>query len=264
VWTATPTASPAPTRTPLPSASPRPSRTPPGPGAWGPSVIGLSVEGRPLEVYQFGAGPSRRLIIAGIHGGYEWNTIALAEALIRHLTAQPERVPPEVALFVLRALNPDGEARGSGEAGRYNAHRVDINRNFPVNWKYDFRRTGCRDQTPGDAGPRAVSEPETRALMEFVWANNISALISYHSAALGIFAGGQPPLEASLSLAAAVDRVSTYPYPARDTGCEYTGQLVDWAAALGVAALDVELHTHTATDFAENLRILDAFLAWQP
>ena len=36
----------------------------------------------PLEVYRFGTGPDVRVMIAGIHGGYEWNTVALADALI--------------------------------------------------------------------------------------------------------------------------------------------------------------------------------------
>jgi predicted deacylase len=259
-WTATPRPSPVPNRTTAPGGGLLPTA---GPRTWGPLVIGQSVEGRPLEVYRFGTGPRRRLLIAGIHGGYEWNTTALADEIIAHLSAQPDEVPAPVTLYVLRALNPDGAARGRGEDGRYNAHRVDLNRNFPVNWKYDFQRTGCRDQSPGDAGPRAASEPETRALMQFVLANPPEALISYHSAALGIFAGGQPPAEASLRLAETVDAASSYAYPPVATGCEYTGQLIDWAAAQGIAAIDLELHTHGSAEFADNRPVLAALLAWE-
>src|SRR5687768_9462220 len=40
-------------------------------------VIGFSVSRRPIEVYQFGQGEKQKMIVAGIHGGYEWNTIVL-------------------------------------------------------------------------------------------------------------------------------------------------------------------------------------------
>ena len=99
--------------------------------------------------------------------------------------------------------------------------------------------------------------------MQFLLENQVDAVISYHSAALGIFAGGQPPEAASISLAEAVAEVSDYPYPALDFGCVYTGQLIDWASEQGLAALDVELTSHTDTDFEQNLRILDVFLNWR-
>ncbi len=56
-------------------------------------VIGYSVSGRPLEVYTFGNGEKQRMIVAGIHGGYEWNTIALADELITHINDNPEYHP---------------------------------------------------------------------------------------------------------------------------------------------------------------------------
>src|SRR5262245_57909763 len=38
-------------------------------------VMGYSMEGRPLKIYKFGNGEHERMIVAGIHGGDEWNTI---------------------------------------------------------------------------------------------------------------------------------------------------------------------------------------------
>src|ERR671925_188925 len=43
-----------------------------------PERIGYSTQGKPIEVYTFGDGEHERMIVAGIHGGNEWNTIALA------------------------------------------------------------------------------------------------------------------------------------------------------------------------------------------
>jgi predicted deacylase len=230
----------------------------------GPRVIGQSVEGRPLEVFIFGHGPVHRMIVAGIHGGYEWNTIALAYELKDHLAEHPELVPPEISLFLLPALNPDGEARSHSYAGRANANGVDLNRNWPAHWKADWSRVGCWNYLPIGAGPQPVSEPEVMALMRFILEQRISALISYHSAALGIFAGGRPSSQASLSLAEAIAEVSPYPYPPLDSGCEYTGQFADWAAENGIAAVDVELTNHQDTDLEVNLRVLQTFLGWKP
>ena len=226
-------------------------------------IIGYSVAERPLEVYHFGDGLENRFIVAGIHGGYEWNTIALADELIAYLTENPEFIPDEITLYILRSANPDGEAREFGSDGRANENGVDINRNFPSNWVPEWNRLGCWNYRPITAGKHPGSEPEAGAIMRFVLSNQIRALISYHSAALGIFAGGQPPGPASIDLAQTLAAVSPYHYPPPyDTGCEYTGQLADWAVLHNIPAVDVELTNHYDTDFQINLRILEAFLGW--
>ena len=227
------------------------------------AIIGLSTSGRPLEVYTFGQGQRERMIVAGIHGGYEWNTIALADELITYLDAHPEAIPSDLTLYILRNLNPDGEARGHGRDARANDHGVDLNRNFPANWQADWDRLGCWTDPPVTGGDSPASESETRALMKFIESRNIEALISYHSAALGIFPGGVPWEKDSKRLAKALAAVSGYPYPPLDTGCLYTGTLADYAVELGAAAVDMELSNHRDTDFEINLRVLDMFLNWK-
>jgi predicted deacylase len=261
-----------PTRTVTPSPTRKPTITPyvyitdtPTPPPWmqGPLVIGYSVSGRPLELYRFGDGPTGRMIVAGIHGGNEWNTIALADELIAHLRDHPEAVPENVTLYILRDLNPDGEARGHDATGRTNDHGVDLNRNFPTNWQAAWDDDGCWTILPVTAGAYAGSEPETVALMLFIQQHKINAIISYHSAALGIFPGGIPPDKYSVRLARALADVSNYPYPPLDTGCEYTGNLADWASSKNIAAVDLELTNHRDTDLAQNLKVLEAFLNWK-
>jgi predicted deacylase len=204
------------------------------------------------------------MIVAGIHGGYEWNTIALAHNLVNYLQNNPDFIPPGMRLYILVALNPDGEARSHGYGGRANENGVDINRNFPEFWQPDWNRKGCWDVLPITAGPEPASEPETQALMRFIQSHPLDAFISYHSAALGIFPGGRPPDTKSVSLAEAIAAVSTYPYPPIDGGCEFTGQLVDWTSSLGIASVDIELTNHEDLDFEMNLEILRMFLAWEP
>ena len=247
---------------PTPTSTPSPVPHSPTPTLPQPQVIGYSVAGRPLEVYQFGSGPTQKMIIAGIHGGYEWNTIALADELIGYLESHPEVIPPDQTLYFLRAFNPDGYERSRGFGGRANDNNVDLNRNFPSNWQPDWPRAGCWDYIPIEGGSSAASEPETQALMAFIDTHDITAFISYHSAALGIFPGGQPPDAGSLSLAESLAEVSDYPYPPIDAGCVFTGQLVDWVSDQGIPGVDIELTNHQDTDFEINLAILSVFLDW--
>ncbi|HEY47479.1 MAG TPA: hypothetical protein G4O14_11935 [Anaerolineae bacterium] len=266
IVTGQPTSPAPPSETPtvIPTPNPGPISTETQtPFSLGPMIIGYSVEGRPLEVYQFGSGPIKRMIIAGIHGGYEWNTIALADQLITILPGRTDLVPQDVTLYILRSLNPDGDHRARGIYGRTNENEVDLNRNWPAYWQAEWPLPGCWNLLPTTAGPSPASEPETQALMQFLLSQHVDALINYHSAALGIFPGGQPPDPASLSLAETIAGVSDYPYPPVDTGCQYTGQLIDWASLNGIAAIDIELSTHSSTDLRQNLRILTAFLIWR-
>src|SRR5829696_4704340 len=88
----------------LPTLTPNPFYTPPvfetstpfvlarGPR---PAVIGFSLAGRPIEAYTFGVGEREYLIVAGIHGGYEGNTIALANELITYINQYPDAVPTD-------------------------------------------------------------------------------------------------------------------------------------------------------------------------
>ena len=249
------------TITPIPST---PTTIPysPTPENPQPEVIGISVAGRPLQVYKFGNGPIEKMVVAGIHGGYEWNTIVLADELIEYLESHPEIVSQEQTLYLLRAFNPDGYARSTGFGGRANENNVDLNRNFPSYWQAEWPRVGCWDYIPITGGTAPASEPETRALMAFIKAHDFQAFISYHSAALGIFPGGQPLDPGSLSLAESIAAVSDYPYPPIEAGCAYTGQLIDWVSDQGIPAVDIELTNHQDSDFAENLAILSVFLDW--
>ncbi|MDK1029540.1 MAG: M14 family metallopeptidase [Anaerolineae bacterium] len=255
----------------LPSVTPNPLTTPivartntpfvlkQGPR---PIIIGYSVSGRPLEVYTFGQGERQVMIASGMHGGYERNTIALADELIIYVNDHPEIIPSDAKLFILRNINPDGDARAHSIYGRVNDHGVDLNRNFPENWEKNWDRDGCWNYLPTTGGPVAGSEPETRAVVNFLQSQSVEALISYHSAALGVFPGGEPWEAKSIKLAKALAKVTNYPYPPIDTGCFYTGTLADYAVSLGTTAVDMELRNHRDTDFSQNLKALKVLLDW--
>jgi hypothetical protein len=229
-----------------------------------PTIVGYSVEGRAIEAYTFGTGDDERMIVAGIHGGDEWNTVTLANQLVTYLNQNPDEVPDNVTLYILPNLNPDGERRAHNKYGRLNQNGVDLNRNFPVNWKQDWDRSGCWNALPSSGGTEPGSEPETQALMDFIRSHKPRALISYHSAALGVFPGGLPWDDASTRLAQAVAGVSSYSFPPLDTGCTYSGTLADYAVSAGIAAVDLELTNHFDSDFDQNLEVLKVLLGFVP
>jgi protein MpaA len=114
-------------------------------------VFGRSVDGRPLVVLTRGAAHAAvRILVVGCIHGNERAGIAIADALARL------RAPARATLSIIPDLNPDGVAAHT----RRNAHGVDLNRNFP----YDWRPLGG----VFDSGPHALSEPESSAAARFV------------------------------------------------------------------------------------------------
>lgn len=113
--------------------------------ASGPVQLGRSESGRPIVVVRAGDPQATRVLVFGCIHGNEGAGIALARAL--------ERVRAGADLWIVPNLNPDGYARGT----RQNARGVDLNRNWPAQW-----RVGGRPWDVYYGGPRPFSERETR------------------------------------------------------------------------------------------------------
>lgn len=129
-------------------------------------VVGKSVDGRPIVAWTVGSNQAhRKILVVGVIHGTELAGLAITSAL------RGTRVPKGVQLWVVPKINPDGAAAGT----RQNAHGVDLNRNFPYRWQ----PTG--DQT-FYSGPRAASEPETRATIALVRRIHPAVSIWYHQA----------------------------------------------------------------------------------
>ena len=157
-------------------------------------IIGRSVEGRPLELWSDPAGPNGTLIVGGIHGD-EPGSINLVREFV------PRGTHP-VALLPL--ANPDGFVRAS----RYNARGVDINRNAGFNWRADS------EEPSGDA---PWSEPETRALQEFILNWRPAKIISLHWALGEIDADGVQSTTLAEAMWNALSEAERTPYRLRVT-----------------------------------------------
>jgi protein MpaA len=114
-------------------------------------TIGRSLDGRPIAATLNGdpEAPLQVLVVGAVHGDE-----AAGRRVARRLLARS--APAGAAIRVVADLNPDGTAAGT----RGNARGVDLNRNFP----YDWRPLGGGEYS----GTGALSEPESRAAWRLI------------------------------------------------------------------------------------------------
>ncbi|MCB9850661.1 MAG: DUF2817 domain-containing protein [Phycisphaerales bacterium] len=119
-------------------------------GCQGPisRTVGMSVEGRPIEISTLGDGGDVVMMMAAIHGD-ETVGVPLLRDLEKHLTENPRLLDGRTVVF-MPVANPDGYAHNT----RYNVHGVDLNRNFPAD---NFDASAKHGSAP-------LCEPESRAI----------------------------------------------------------------------------------------------------
>lgn len=211
--------------------------------------LGESAQGRPLAAWRFGEGPRRIVLIGGIHGGYEVNTVALAELLVDHFRDHPADALPGVEIVIVPRANPDGLEIGTGLEARFNANGVDLNRN----WGCDWQSTAVLRDIDIDPGPRPFSEPESQALRAYFLAEPPDAVVFYHSAIGAVFMGAcgaeHPPADWMGDLLA---DATGYPY-SEFSHYDVTGDASNWLAERGIPAAVIELVTRDDPEFSHNL-----------
>ncbi|MEM7531229.1 MAG: M14 family metallopeptidase [Chloroflexota bacterium] len=238
-------------------------------------VLGMSTNGHPIDLYTFRSSQyvtsptnTRVVFVGGIHGGYEWNTIALAYKAIDYFREHVETIPPTMTIQIIPSANPDGQVLVTGVPGRFeqnpvgnvmltarfNGNGVDLNRNWDCNWA-QIAYLGNVQISGGDA---PFSEVETQILRDFLVDETQprpQAVIFWHSAAPGVFAGGCPDrYPAADALGRVYAQASGYPYQDLFTGYPVTGDATDWLSTQGIPAIVVELETHGLVEWEQNLR----------
>lgn len=149
-------------------------------------VYGTSEMGKELVCHVIGDENVEKslLMIFGVHGfeddyPHDGQVLRLiAEAVIAHYEAAPDTLMG-CRLYIVPTANPDGLLDGKTQNGfgRCNAKGLDINRDFPVNWK---KRTDERNRT----GDEPFSTAEARAIRDLVeqikptWAMDVHGWIN--------------------------------------------------------------------------------------
>lgn len=240
------------------------------------SIIGTSVENRDIVAYHFGTGTKEVLFIGGIHGGYSWNTALLGYELVDWFTANPSLVPDDVMVTIIPVLNPDGLEAVAGTAGkfaasnikgseseltaaRFNAHKVDLNRNFACEWQ----AVGTWQNQQVSGGTEPFSEPESQALRDYVTTYKPAAAVTWYSSAGGVYSsncknGVSTATKEMTSLFASASGYT--PYEEFDY-YEITGDMVNWLASKNIPAISVLLTDHKNTELNKNEAGIKAILS---
>lgn len=139
-------------------------------------TAGRSVEGQPVEVYEFNPGADDLLwdtLFIGVFHGDEGISGRLLRRFLEDIEANPDFTATCTNPFaILPVLNPDGLTRKT----RLNANGVDLNRNYPtVDW---LERDAGTDYYSGKA---AASEPETRIVTDLLARYQPKKIITIHA-----------------------------------------------------------------------------------
>jgi hypothetical protein len=227
-----------------------PSLEGPRPSSLHVETIGTSVQGRAVQAVSLGTGQHTVMVIGGLHTGEEKPAADLAEQLARYIGEHVKELPPSVRLVFVPRANPDGYADGT----RLNANGVDLNRNWPT---ADWASDTSHGEEPVSGGSAPLSEPETKALHDYIDAVAPTLVISLHC-----YAAIVEPNESghAVQLASGYAKAAGYQFIEEWTYYEITGELIASLNNLHTAAFDVELREGATDSFEKNLAGLKAVL----
>lgn len=171
--------------------------------------IGKSVMGKEIPCLKVGCG-DRKIFLSGAYHGLEYLTSAFLVKFLSNYTVKLitekeyfgydiKKLYHNVTLYIVPMVNPDGvdiALNGLDITNSYhrrlismvgihsfnnvwqaNVNGVDINHNFNANWQMVVDRPSPSKY----GGECAESEPETRAVTEFVKKENFDMLLAFHS-----------------------------------------------------------------------------------
>jgi len=203
-------------------------------------LFGRSVQGRTLMAHVLGDGANTTMIFGDFHGN-ERSVPGVVDNLLQYLRQHPETWP-NCHIVLIPYANPDGWAAGT----RVNAHRIDINRNFPGTWKAAGRATRY------NPGPRAGSEPETKAIEGLVNRYQPTKIVSIHQPLHMLNWTGIP----GKKLAAVMHKANGYRI-SDDVGYATPGAFGDYCGKRRIAIVTMELPNEGISEaWAENREAL--------
>lgn len=175
-------------------------------------IIGHSVEKRPIYALRLGKGRKGKLMFSGAHHAREWLTTVLLMDMIEMLCENETKnshtqLLDNVTFWFIPMVNPDGVTlvqegptgfsneqdlmrwnydRMGFQAWKANSRGVDLNRQYPADW--DTIRNDPGEPSPSHyKGSEPVSEPEVKAVYDFILQNTFDLTVAYHSSGEEIY-----------------------------------------------------------------------------
>ncbi len=160
--------------------------------------IGRSLEDRPIWALRIGErrATEHKLLFMGCHHAREWVSVEVPYLLAEHLVKNASQTPvrdwlQRGEIWVAPMVNPDGHEYSRTQDRLWRKNRrpnpdgsigVDPNRNYGYMWgTLNINTSSHVPSDPTYVGPRAFSEPETRAVRNLVARELFRGVITYHS-----------------------------------------------------------------------------------
>jgi serine/threonine protein kinase len=271
------TSTPTPTKTPTPTPSFAPSSTAVTP-ATPPEDIGLrwrrlgnSVQNREIRMAVIGDENGRTsVVMVGALDAMQTNTRDLVTTIVDYFDRNLHTVPDHTALYLIPSINPDGEVANS----RYNAHGVDINRNWNTDdWTRDPGEPGHPQGKSGAGGAKPFSEPETRALRDLLQrlkaeGRDVLVIVLHSSVTLSRGSGKVFPgstirglHQDSVEISKRFVREMGYQIDTNWDDYSTQGELLTWCAEQDIDSMDVvfskkDLASSLQADFVRALLVI--------
>lgn len=220
--------------------------------------IGTSVQGRSITAYRFGGGDTKVVFVGTTHGD-ERSSATLLTKWIDYLEANPQTVPAGRSVIIIPVVSPDSYAANR----RTNANNVDLNRNFPAhNWKSGVTMPDKSFLANG-GGSSSLSEPESKALADYITALNPRLTLTYHATGGVVVPNDSGDSNALALNYASRSSVNFMANSSTATFFEYdtTGAFEDWLHDKpGLPALLVELDTRDGNEFNGHVNAMKAIV----
>jgi len=160
--------------------------------------IGRSLEDRPIWALRIGErrATEHKLLFMGCHHAREWVSVEVPYLLAEHLVKNASQTQvrdwlQRGEIWVAPMVNPDGHEFSRTQDRLWRKNRrpnadgsigVDPNRNYGYMWgTLNINTSSHVPSDPTYVGPRAFSEPETRAVRNLVARELFRGVITYHS-----------------------------------------------------------------------------------
>jgi murein peptide amidase A len=218
--------------------------------------IGTSVQGRAITGYRFGEGPNPIMYVGALHGN-ELSSKIVLDSWANELENNPALIATGRSVVVIPSMNPDGVILQT----RVNANSVDLNRNFPANdWKSTVSLPGG-GTTPNGGGTAPLSEPESRALANYIQAQRPRMVLSYHAVASLVEANEAGDSAKLAEIYCSTSKYRNIPRSRNYFTYDTTGAMEDWMRdKLGLPALVIELATPNSNEYPRNSAAMRAML----
>lgn len=172
-------------------------------------IIGKSVMRKPIYCIKVGDG-DKKLFINGAHHGLEYLTSAFIMKFLKEFSDaiskntefmgyDAKEIADNISLYAVPMVNPDGVdiainglditnpyhqklissvgIHSFNKVWQANARGVDINHNYNASWRV-VKTKPCESKY---AGPYSESEPETKAMVDFIRKMDFDILLAFHS-----------------------------------------------------------------------------------